>query len=243
MKLNKEIEARLKEIPKLREPSPWKMGDYIGAGVSRFIYLNHRIPVMRTLFKQGFSVSAQPLKEQWPLWDGVWREARYFEAALMPLYFAEKQKTAELLAQEKILNGWLKGVDNWAHSDMLSSLYARMLEEKPARLSLYDKWSRSKNPWERRQSLVGLMCYARMRQQHPALSDILRLVEAQLGDSHYYVQKGVGWTLRESYNVYPAGTLKFLFKHVKRLSPQAWQAATEKLAAKDKRALKARRAL
>lgn len=63
-------------------------------------------------------------------------------------------------------------------------------------------------------------------------------IQRLLRDEHFYVQRGVGWALRECYNVEPAVTLKFLERQIDELSAIAFSASTEKLTAKEKAALK-----
>ena len=60
---------------------------------------------------------------------------------------------------------------------------------------------------------------------------------------HYYVQKGVGWTLREIGNVYPDEALAFLEANIGQLSAAAFTAATEKLSPAKKNRIKKLRAL
>jgi 3-methyladenine DNA glycosylase AlkD len=67
------------------------------------------------------------------------------------------------------------------------------------------------------------------------------MVEALLKDPEYYVQKGVGWTLREIYNLHPDATLEFIETNVKSISPAAWQASTEKLKPEIKQQLMVKR--
>ena len=64
-----------------------------------------------------------------------------------------------------------------------------------------------------------------------------QMSEVLLDDDHYYVQKGVGWALREAWNVYPEETFEFLKKHAHRIATAGWTAATEKLAPRDKKIL------
>ena len=50
-----------------------------------------------------------------------------------------------------------------------------------------------------------------------------------LTDKEYYVQKGLGWTLRELHNVYPTDTKQYLKQHIRSVSPIAFTIAIEKL--------------
>jgi 3-methyladenine DNA glycosylase AlkD len=85
---------------------------------------------------------------------------------------------------------------------------------------------------------VSLLYYSAQRKTVLPFSKITALVESQIDYDHHYVQRGVGWTLREAGNVYPKETFKFLEKNIQRLSAIAFSAATEKLAKAQKDRLK-----
>lgn len=108
-------------------------------------------------------------------------------------------------------------------------------------LPLYKKWNGSDCRWKRRQSVVGLLEYASKRKKVLPFEKLISFVDALLGDEEHYVQKGVGWTLREIYNVYPEETVKYLKKKVLQISPKAYSAATEKLSKAMKEELKEQR--
>jgi len=141
-----------------------------------------------------------------------------------------------------VLREWPKTLNNWAHSDGLSDIFARCLELDKKRIyPELVKWNRSTNPWYRRQSLVSLFYYASMRKKLLPVSEVFPLIERLIKDDDYYVQKGVGWSLREAGNVYPKETLRFLREHIGDLRSYAFSAATEKLSVQDKQKLKALR--
>lgn len=89
--------------------------------------------------------------------------------------------------------------------------------------------------------MVSLYYYARSRKNPLPYDDAIILIESLLDDSDYYVQKGVGRTLRELYHLYPEQTLAWIRSHVSALHPRAWQAATEKLSREEKEELKKKR--
>jgi 3-methyladenine DNA glycosylase AlkD len=96
----------------------------------------------------------------------------------------------------------------------------------------------SKNLWERRQSLIALYYYARTKKQHVDFELTQELVRPLLNDKEYFVQKAVGWTLRESYNVYPKQTFTFIEENIKNISPTAFTTCLEKMTEKQKQILK-----
>ncbi len=234
----KEVESRLRAVKPSAPISPWKAEDYIGAGQSNLIFLNIKIPQVRAEFKKGFSFSNQSESEQWVIWDYVWNHSKVFEVMLLSSYWVGSRPVDETFAHRHLVLHWLDRVDNWAHSDELSSHFSKLLEHEPEKLMpVFEKWNRSKKSWFKRQSLVGLLFYARFRTQKPSVKVLLSYIERHINDEHYYVQKGVGWALRESWNVYPVQTLAYLKKNAGRIPPAGWTAATEKLAQKEKQIL------
>ena len=55
------------------------------------------------------------------------------------------------------------------------------------------------------------------------------MIKPHLQAPEYYLQKAVGWTLRECYNVYPAETTDFITKNLSNIHSDAWYAASEKM--------------
>ncbi len=201
------------------------------------------VPVQRAIFRQGYSFNSQDHATRLRIWDHIWHEGQFIEVMSQALLaYERKTPDKEILAAWPALRGWSSRIDNWAHSDSLSSVYARLLELDPGRIyPVLAKWNQSSNPWLRRQSVVSLLYYSSARTSLLPVSKLLPLVKNLLHDEDYYVQKGVGWALREISNVYPREARSFLLKHVRNLAPAAFSSATEKYAPKDKAQLKSLR--
>lgn len=203
------------------------------------------VPVQRSVFKKGYSFSSLKPEEQIDIWDSIWNESSSHEVMSQALLFWEKYHTKVNPALAwKHLKNWVGRIDNWAHSDSLSGFYSYLLEvETDMVLPQIIKWNKSKNPWERRQSVVSLTHYHRKREQVLPFSTMITLVENLLHDKDYFVQKGVGWALREIGNAYPKETFAFLIRNYAHLSSVAFAAAAEKLGTKEKEQLKKLRKL
>lgn len=238
----KEVEGKVHGLKREHRPEKWMAKNYVGGGQSKLKFLDIKIPEVRRVFKEGFSFSDQAPEKQWKIWDYVWKKSDTFEVMLLASYWAASRPFEETFAHHKVMLAWLARVDNWAHSDELSSHYVKFLEHAPEKLlPVFRKWNRSAKPWFKRQSMVGLLYYARSRKRTLPANLILDFVERHMNDEHYYVQKGVGWTLRECGNVYPRPTLKYLRKNAGRIPAAAWTAATEKLSPSTKKSLTALR--
>jgi 3-methyladenine DNA glycosylase AlkD len=186
------------------------------------------VPLQRAIARAGFSFSKNSPEEVDDFWQHVWFEASYFELLNQALFSLELKKLS--LADWVRLAPWANRLENWAHSDALSGTYSALHELYPEKVTptLYS-WNKSDHPWLRRQSIVSLFYYARVRKQQPTFQKAKELVEPLITDQHFYVQRGVGWTLREMYHVYPEKTLALIKKHLVSLSSIACSAATEKL--------------
>lgn len=184
-------------------------------------------------------------KTVWDFWEQLWRDGQTFEEKTLAVTFWSDRKNFEMACRfHKPLLGWAGDLTNWAHSDGLSSVYVRFLETlgKPVDTTL-QAWNTSENPWLRRQSVVSLLYYSRLRKKLPTVSRVLGAIEPLLGDEHYYVQKGVGWTLREVYQVDEVRTMKFIEKHLHVIMPAAYGASVEKVPVAQKKALREKRAM
>lgn len=214
--------------------------DYISGGESRLRYLNLQVPKMRQTYKEGFSFSGLDRSQVARAWDYVWHNSDCYEVMALALIWFEDRKNQDLLKSYwPMLKKWSSRVDNWAHSDVLSGIYARILEEDSRLVyPTLKKWNSSPSPWLRRLSIVSLIYYRSQRKKVLPLSKILPLVKNLITDEHYYVQKGVGWTLREAGNAYPQETYRFLERNIKSLSASAFSSSTEKLSKAQKDRLK-----
>lgn len=197
------------------------------------------------LCKKGFGFYSDNAEHTFMVYDEIYKTTQNFEAKNLAFIFIDKNyKRLPLSLQLKTLPLWVNHVDNWGHSDSLSKFLSRLVEApetKEKMLAHILKWNTSKNLWERRQSLVALFYYARTKKQHLPFDFVIELVHNLIHDQEYFVQKAVGWTLRETYNVYPKQTFNYLKEHITSLSPYAFTASTEKMSEKEKRSLKEKR--
>lgn len=201
------------------------------------------VPKQRAEFKKGYAFSKEPLEAQLPIWDHIWKNAKTHEAKMQgALYLGSLKPIQDVERVWVVTKEWPSTINCWDQSDEVSKAFSYMFEQKPALLyPQFKVWNTDENPWKRRQSIVSLFCYAALHKKHPPLKKVLPLVKPLLEDGDYYVQKGVGWTLRETYNVYPDDALSFVLKHVGDIHPDAFSAAIEKMTSAEKAEVKALR--
>ncbi|MBY0552922.1 DNA alkylation repair protein [bacterium] len=240
-KFTLEIEKKLIKIAP-KKFGAFKPEDYIkgnGMETSKLKFLNHSMPTVRnflaTLFKTKAESHAEHLFEDM---QKLWFESDIFDAKIVALYWLDQQDEKFLIKNHKKILNWITQIDNWAHSDAYCSTLGRMFDHSPhLLLPTYKKWNKHKNSWHRRCSMVGTYYYSRMRSNPLDFATAATLVNPHFKAPEYYVQKGVGWTIREMYNVYPRETIKYIENNLHQLSPIAWVAASEKLPAQVKQPL------
>jgi len=141
---------------------------------------------------------------------------------------ARKNKDKKL--QNKIVVFYLKYsqyINNWDLVDLSVGyiLGQSILDGLESKQILY-KYSKSKNMWERRMSIVATWTFIR----EGDINDCLKLSKALLKDKEDLMHKAVGWMLRESwkkdaqrvenfleqnYNILPRTTLRYAIEKIK----------------------------
>lgn len=207
-------------------------------------HLGLPVPPQRTALRRRYSFSALPVEAQLPIWDAVWREGRYYETKCQALYYCGTLRRPEdLIRAWSVVRRWIGLVDNWDRSDELSAIYSRILEVIPEKVyPVLARWNRSTNAWKRRQSLVSLFYYSRSRRAVLPAGKIFPLIERLIDDKDRFVQKAIGWTLREAREAYPEETVKLIEAYSTQLSAIAFAEASSKLPAELRARLRSVRA-
>lgn len=200
------------------------------------------VNAQRRLGKYKYTFSHLPFKEQIFIWDYIWKHAddNWF-VKLQPFFYCETfaNKPKELLLSWEIIKCWQNNVTGWGECDALAKLYTKILELIPDKvLPLLIKWNKSSNQWKRRQSVVSMLYFQRTKKRFLPFDVIIKSVDNLLDDKEYYVQKGVGWAIKELYQVYPKLTYEYLKKNIKKIKPAAYSHTIEKLTTKEKAELK-----
>lgn len=207
---------------------------------SQLKHLGIKFPTLRKRIKQGFSFYSLPEDQVLEVWNALWQTSPYGDVLFAALeYYAPIVRKQVPPALWAVVRGWSKRVDNWCHSDGLSSIYSRILESHPEEVyPQLVKWNQIKSEWLRRLSLVSLIHYSGRNAVFMPPKEVFPLVSNCLDDERYYVQTAVGWVLREMGNVYRAETTKYLESRIEKIGSTAFSRATEKMGMKEKAGLR-----
>jgi len=207
---------------------------------SQLKHLGIKFPVLRRRVRQGFSFYRLPEEQVLEVWDALWRTSPYGDVLFAALEFyapiVRKRVSPSLWS---VVRKWSNRIDNWCHSDGLSALYSRILENYPA--EVYPQlisWNHTEGEWLRRISLVSLIHYSGKNAVFLRPEKVLPLVSNCLDDHRYHVQMAVGWVLREMGHVYSNKIIKYLETHAARMSTPAFSRAIKRYTSKERTRLR-----
>jgi 3-methyladenine DNA glycosylase AlkD len=120
----------------------------------------------------------------------------------------------------------LRDLDGWAVADNLSMAGSRCLLAEPGRLDAAEAWIESQHLWTRRAALVFTLPWTKeKRDPERMLGWAARLAE----DRQWFIQKAVGWWLRELSKRDPKRVRRFPNDHGGKLTGVAKREATKYL--------------
>jgi 3-methyladenine DNA glycosylase AlkD len=204
-------------------------------------HLGIRFPALRRRVKEGFSFYGLPEDEILAIWDRLWRTSPYGDVLFAALeYYTPRVRKQVNPALWPVVRHWHERVDNWCHSDGLSSLYSWILASEPAEVyPQLEAWNRTKDQWLRRISIVSLVHYSGKNAVFMPPDRVFPLVTTCLGDEREYVQNAVGWVLREMANAYPGEVRAYLEENIRTISAVAFRRAIERRTPEAKAELRA----
>jgi 3-methyladenine DNA glycosylase AlkD len=204
--------------------------------------LGHRLPLMHEIEEDGFSFYKLSKQDILKTWTYIWNNSEYLEPMYLPLFYYRRHLNDLDKKAWKTLKAWVNRVENWEHADALCALYSVLLERFPKLIEpTLRTWNKSKNPWKMRCSIVSTIYYASKNRKAPPLKLVFELATPLIKHKDPYIQKGVGWQLREAYKLDPKRTLAFINKHLLDLPATAFSYATERVPKDEKAKMKAKR--
>ena len=156
--------------------------------------------------------------------------------------FEGRLAAAKLLTQARIrpddavwalICAWVPQFDGWAVAEHACMAGQRRLLADPTRLDSVEAWTGSDHMWTRRAALVMTLPWT--KQNHPkpdeaaARERILGWATGYVPDRNWFIQKAIGWWLRDLSKHDPARVTAFLAKHGADMKPFAAREAARYL--------------
>lgn len=154
------------------------------------------------------------------LWDSDIHEARVAAAKLLTQARIRPDEAVWTL-----ICGWVPQFDSWAIADQVMSAGGRRLVARPERLDEVETWLGHNNMWVRRAALVGTLPWTHLRNPKPEdlarREQVLGWLDRLAEDHQPFIQKAIGWWLRELSKHDPQRVRDWLAKDGARLKPAA----------------------
>jgi 3-methyladenine DNA glycosylase AlkD len=187
-------------------------------------YLGVRVP---QITEAAVKTSAKLTGEQLlTLCDELW-ETNICEARIAVGKILERKTIIDMDAIWIRIDRFKEDLDSWAIADHLAHAAFRCLKEKPLFLDDIERsWLNHPSLWVRRASLVFTLFLAK-KGQDPERP--LSWASGMVDDREWFIQKAIGWWLRELSKHNPQRVLTFLEDYRTRMKPFAVREASKYL--------------
>ncbi|WP_281357936.1 DNA alkylation repair protein [Sporosarcina jiandibaonis] len=178
---------------------------------NRFTFLGIKSPLRKQLLREYFAEYALPEPDQ--LFEEVWKlyelpEREYHYAAIALLEKMKKHLTIEDLPELRTLietKSWWDSVDSIAPKSV-----GDIVKANPARgEKVMLEWSRSDNMWTNRAAILSQLKFKQAMN-----TDLLfEIIRQHMGSNEFFIQKAIGWVLREYAKTNPDVVKAFVAEH------------------------------
>ena len=126
----------------------------------------------------------------------------------------------------RTIDAWLDDVDGWALEDVLAPAAWKCLLHDPAVLDDLERWTTHPDVWRRRAALVYTLPYAKPGRDPER---VLAWAAEYAADPEWFIQKAIGWWLRELSKHDGPRVVGFLQPHWRQLRGVARKEASRRL--------------
>jgi 3-methyladenine DNA glycosylase AlkD len=165
--------------------------------------------------------------------QGLWA-SDIFEARIAAgKLFVQARMRPDDAAAWACIAGFVPDFDSWAIADAVAQGGQKRLLQDPARLDEVEGWIASDHMWTRRAALVFTLPFTKSR--HPSATEatartrILGWCETLAPDRDRFIQKAIGWWLRDLSRREPERVAAWLAAHGPTLKPFAAREAARHL--------------
>jgi 3-methyladenine DNA glycosylase AlkD len=189
----------------------------------QFPFIGLAKPVRAGLQKEFLKAAKKASAVDWALVHECWAQEREFQyfaldylAAVQPLLVAEDVPRLRELA---VTRSW------WDTVDALDAIIGKLAQRFPELKTLLLAWSTDENFWLRRIAIDHQLAYK--DQTDTALLE--QIITNNLGQKEFFINKAIGWSLREYSKINPEWVRSFLDCHREQLAPLSLREASKYL--------------
>lgn len=197
---------------------------------NQFSFLGLQAGERRTLAKDFITKKTTEAKESgidWPLIFQLWElpEREFQLTGLDYLKRVEKSLVLEDLTNLRTLvltKSW------WDTVDFLAKNIGQLVLKEPSLIGEMKTWSVEENIWIRRSAILHQLAFKNLTNSKL----LAEIIVNNLHDNEFFIQKAIGWALREYAKTNEAWVKEFISKNQENMSKLSIREATKNLASK-----------
>jgi len=199
---------------------PLKAKDMSAYLKNKFLFLGIQKPKRVKISKEFLKEKKKEKAIDWPFIMRCYEmpEREYTYLALDYLYYMKKALVAEDMPKIENLittNSW------WDSVDSLTNIVLQLVTAYPQNESFIHRWMDSENIWLRRISII----YQLLAGKNTNTQLLAKAIEHNIGTKEFFINKAIGWALRQYAKVNRAWVEDFLSAHT--LHPLSVREATK----------------
>ncbi len=191
---------------------------------NQFDYFGLKSPEMREAQKPFLAAARQQKSIDWSLvqkfWDAPQRELQYF--AISYLHTLKHRLTSEDLPKIKAL---IQQKSWWDTVDSLDALVGYLVKQNPSLKAVMLEWAEDIDFWVRRAAIDYQLGFKQATDMELLKTIILK----NLGSQEFFINKAIGWSLRDFAWSNPEWVEAFLREHREKLAPLSYREAAKHL--------------
>ncbi|WP_299426420.1 DNA alkylation repair protein [uncultured Shimia sp.] len=133
----------------------------------------------------------------------------------------------------QLIASWVPEFDSWAIADHACMAGQKRLVADPSRLDMVETWTISEHMWTRRAALVITLPWTKQNFPKPAELEardrVLEWAAGYVTDHTWFIQKAIGWWLRDLSKHDPERVTAFLERHSSEMKPFAVKEASRNM--------------
>jgi glutamate racemase len=190
----------------------------------QFEYLGLNAPLLQALQKPFLTAARQQASIDWELvqklWDAPQREFQYF--AIAYLSTLKQQLRSHDLSKIKAL---IQKKSWWDSVDSLNALVGYLVRQDETLKSVMLTWSEDSDFWVRRTAIDHQLGFKQATDKALLKAIILK----NLGSREFFINKAIGWSLRDYARTDPAWVSALLLEYREKLAPLSFREAAKHL--------------
>lgn len=190
-----------------------------------------RTPKVRKIAREHFKqVKRLPKAEVFALAETLFKSGYNEETTIGTQWVRGFEKDFEK-SDFETFEGWIgRYFDNWGKiDDFCTHVMSYMLERYPTLIPKVKAWTKSKNRWMRRASVVSFITNSKTFYTKKNLNNIFWVAKILLEDDDDLVQKGYGWMLKVAAEWHQKEVFDFVVRNKKKMPRTALRYAIEKM--------------